>query len=631
MEYRSEVDGLRALSVILIILFHCNVYIFKGGFVGVDIFFVISGYLISSIILKELNEKKFSIFNFYERRIRRIIPCLFLVLVVSLPISLYYFYDQELKEFSNILLSILFFIPNIIFYLNTSYFEDLESFNFLLHTWSLGVEEQFYIFLPFFLIYIYKFNKNLILTIIILLILLNIILVQFGGNLNISYPYINDNFQFFNQSNYFSFYLLTSRIWEFFFGVILSFLFKYNLKINKFKSNLLALFGLILIFFSGFYFNSLTPFPSIFSVLPVFGTFLIILFSKGTLVGSILSINILKFIGKLSFSLYLWHNPISFIINKELDIENNFILFLLVFSISLLLSYFSWKFIENTFRDKKKISLKILIIYLLIMSSIVLIFCLVFKNTNKFAFNQLSEESINFLENYKGNLMAQEYRKNSCLRYDNENIIDESCFKISNNKKNLIIWGDSVANSLSFGLRKKFASEFNILETTSASCITNIKLENYGSICYENNKKFLELIKTKKINTVVFSVFDRIEKIKFNEISVFLKENKVKEIIFIGPNLNWQPNLPEYIARNNIDTKNTERIEVKKIFFKQNKIIKKKLKKYSNIKNINIIDELCDGTKCKYLIPNSKKNDNLILYDDNHYSLSGSIFIADLL
>lgn len=631
MNYRSEIDGLRGLSVILIVLFHCNVVYFNGGFIGVDIFFVISGYIISTIILREIDQKKFSILRFYERRIRRIIPCLLLVVFFSLFVSWHYFYYYEINEFSKSLLAIIFLIPNFFFYFHSSYFDSLESYNFLLHTWSLGIEEQFYLIFPFIMIILFKFKQQLIIFLTLFIIICNLLLIQFSGNFNLNPPYINEEFRFFNQSAFFSFYLLSSRFWELLFGVLVSFYFRFdNNKKNK-GNNILAIIGLLLIFFSVYYFNSITPFPSIFSIIPVFGTVLIILFSQNTILAKILSLNLFNFVGKLSFSIYLWHNPVTFIINREFNIENSFILFVLVFSSTFFLSFFSWKYVENYFRNSEICSKKNLFTYIIFMSCCIITFCAVFITSDKFVKNKLSFKSKYFLENYKGNIYSQAEQKKSCLRFEQNMNPKNTCFQISNIKKNIIIWGDSVANSLSYGIRNKYSNKFNILETTSGSCTPRIQLQNFGSNCYKNNLKFKSLIRTRKINTVIFTVFDKFELINFKEIENFLSENKVEKIIFIGPNLNWQPSLPKYIALNNIDLSKQSKINVKKNLFKENEIMKKRLNNFPKITHINVLDELCKNGECIFQIPKKEHNDSLIIYDDNHYSLIGSKYIADKL
>lgn len=196
MTYRAEIDGLRAIAVIPVILFHAGFSLFKGGFVGVDIFFVISGYLITTIIYKEINTGTFSYLHFYERRIRRIFPALFFMCFICIPFTWFWLAAKEYKRFSESLATINVFSSNILFWSQGGYFSPNTALKPLLHTWSLAVEEQFYIFFPFLLFWVR--NKKHQLTILSIVFLLSLIWSEYAAAL---YPSAN-------------FYLLLSRAWE---------------------------------------------------------------------------------------------------------------------------------------------------------------------------------------------------------------------------------------------------------------------------------------------------------------------------------------------------------------------------------------------------------------------------------
>ena len=212
IKYRPEIDGLRAIAVLSVIFYHAqlslnNFEVFKGGYIGVDIFFVISGYLITSIILKELIlTKKFSFRYFYERRVRRLIPPLVFVILLSIPLAWIYLLPSSLVDFTKSALYSLGFTSNYFFYFSElDYFDTDGLYKPLLHTWSLAVEEQYYLIFPFFLIFLYKFFRNKILLIFISILSLNLLLVQFSGNLKFEYPFIEniEDFKFEAASVYF--------------------------------------------------------------------------------------------------------------------------------------------------------------------------------------------------------------------------------------------------------------------------------------------------------------------------------------------------------------------------------------------------------------------------------------------
>ena len=160
MKYRAEIDGLRALAVVPVILFHAGFELFSGGFVGVDVFFVISGYLITTILIEDIENKRFSIVNFYERRARRILPALFFVITLCVPFSWILLSDSALSKFGSGLIGVSLFLSNVVFWRQQGYFDESAELNPILHTWSLAVEEQYYLLFPIFLILAWRFSKN---------------------------------------------------------------------------------------------------------------------------------------------------------------------------------------------------------------------------------------------------------------------------------------------------------------------------------------------------------------------------------------------------------------------------------------------------------------------------------------
>ena len=219
MKYRSEIDGLRALAIVPVILFHSGLSVFSGGFVGVDIFFVISGYLITQIIYEDIKRGEFSITKFYERRARRILPALFFIISISLPFSWYFLTPNHLSEFSKSIEWITTFRSNIFFYHQSGYFDGESELKPLLHTWSLSVEEQFYLFFPIYLVIFWRFKKNFIIS-------------SLGIVFLISFVYGNYKLQNNPAS---AFFYLSTRAWEILLGTFVGFYL--SMKGKKFQSD----------------------------------------------------------------------------------------------------------------------------------------------------------------------------------------------------------------------------------------------------------------------------------------------------------------------------------------------------------------------------------------------------------
>jgi peptidoglycan/LPS O-acetylase OafA/YrhL len=219
--YREEIDGLRAVAVLPVIFYHGGFHtFFAGGYVGVDIFFVISGYLITSVIEGEFEDQTFSLVNFYERRCRRILPALFLILFISTPFAYYSMLPEQLYEYGQSLISIIGLSSNFFYWWkDDGYFAKLTELNPLVHTWSLAVEEQFYFVFPL-LCYFFNNKKRYLRTILMGFALLSFFLAQWGGNLQSTG---NDQFQMFAQHSWASFYLPGGRVWELLLGAFTAF------------------------------------------------------------------------------------------------------------------------------------------------------------------------------------------------------------------------------------------------------------------------------------------------------------------------------------------------------------------------------------------------------------------------
>ena len=325
MKYRTEIDGLRALAVVPVILFHAGFELFGGGYVGVDVFFVISGYLITMILIEDIGNKRFSIVSFYERRARRILPALYTVAITTAIASSAILYPEHLVSFAKSLVSAPLFLANFYFWSERGYFEVTSELKPLIHLWSLAIEEQFYIIFPLILLFFNKFKKTFY------------SLLALGFILSLGASYYVTKIHFAT-----AFYFPFTRAWELLAGSLAALILHKNLvKLKVYNAEIIASFGLILIIYSIFSFDRSTIFPGIYALIPVVGTFLFIISASSSFyLKKLFSLKPIVFLGLLSFSLYLWHQPI-FSLSRHLTLFNgNFIEILLL---TLLLSYLTYR------------------------------------------------------------------------------------------------------------------------------------------------------------------------------------------------------------------------------------------------------------------------------------------------
>ncbi|MGZ2260296.1 acyltransferase family protein [Roseobacter sp. A03A-229] len=331
MKYRPEIDGLRSIAVLPVILFHGGLALFSGGFVGVDVFFVISGYLITTIIAGNLDEGRFSLLDFYSRRARRILPALVLVVACTIPFAWAWMLPTDFKDFGQSVSAVSLFSSNFLFWLESDYFAAAAERKPLLHTWSLAVEEQYYIFFPLLLMAFWRRaargTVGLLCVIFLASLAASEVLWRIAPDAN--------------------FYLLPSRIWELMAGSLVAI---WMLRRGPLPSNIGAAIGLGLILASIFLYDKTTPFPSLYALAPVMGTVLVILCGvQGTWVARILSLRAPVAIGLISYSAYLWHQPLFALARIRLGHPDIAIMMSLA-GLSLVLAWISWRFVEQPFR-----------------------------------------------------------------------------------------------------------------------------------------------------------------------------------------------------------------------------------------------------------------------------------------
>jgi len=337
--YRPDIDGLRAVAVLSVLLFHANPDWLTGGYVGVDIFFVISGYLITTIISKEISQGSFTVVGFYERRFRRLLPALFIVVLFCGFIGLILLHPRDLIDLAQSIFATSLFSSNILFNFESGYFDGPAEFKPLLHTWSLAVEEQYYLLFPIFLVLVNKYSKLSFRMWIFFLFILSFLICVTGTLLNPTA----------------AFYLLPSRAWELLAGSLIAVRALPFMK-NRILREVLALLGVFCIYFSLIFFTPNTFFPGYTAALPVIGTILLLYSGENqtykTIVARVLSNRLLVGIGLISYSLYLWHWPVlvyaNYATTSEINAPQLGLAMVSIFTLAVL----SWKYIETPLRKK---------------------------------------------------------------------------------------------------------------------------------------------------------------------------------------------------------------------------------------------------------------------------------------
>ena len=629
-KYRPEVDGLRAIAVISVIFYHAkfqlgknfnNIEIFQGGYFGVDIFFVISGYLITKYIYNEIKDKTLSIPHFYERRARRLLPALLVVIAFSILGAWIFMMPNQMKAFSGSAISSLFFFSNFWFLSEDSYLADVSALKPLLHTWSLSVEEQYYLIFPiFFLFLIFKaFKKSNI--IIFSLIIISFLFSIFTSNKN---PELN-------------FYLIFSRVWEILSGVLIAKV-EVEKSINlKKRAKLFPFIGIVLILFSLFFFDDSIKHPGVITILPIAGTILILSSSNSSEgVGHFLANKIMVGTGLISYSLYLWHFPIFAFARIKSDLLSNYDKFEFIL-ITILFSIITYFLIEKPFRNFKIIKTKVFLI--------VLGFCFfVLVSINSWIYfsnglpKRYSDQVLKFISfNYDYNKIYQEgkcYIKINNLQKDN---VFKKCKieKFDENKKNLYLWGDSHAAHLYPGILNKFRKKYNIFHRSAATCKPFLYHEKHK--CNKINSNIINDILKNKPNKIYLvgawtqNKLNEDKEIKnIEKTLIFLSKNlKESEINLVGPSIIWSDPLPKILLKkyrlsrkipNYLnDDKHKQRLELDKKFIMLTKNI--------NIKYHSPMRIFCKKGKC--LTKVGEDPDSLVTWDENHYTEKSSIYLVE--
>ena len=586
MKYRAEIDGLRALAVLPIILFHAQFEIFKGGFIGVDVFFVISGYLISSIILSNIEKGTFSLLDFYERRARRILPALTFVLLITCSISYFLMLPDELENTGQSIIATLLFVNNILLQITSGYWGLSPPFKPLLHTWSLGVEEQFYIIFPILIIVIYKFSPRMLVILPTILLLSSFFIGIYLAN---HFPVS-------------SFLGIHTRAYELLVGFLCAiYLRAPRNKISLNKKQFLSLVGIAMIVISIFTFDETTPYPGIYSLLPVIGSALIVLFAtKGTVLYSFFRLRILVAIGLISYSLYLWHQSLFAYARLASNAEPSLPEYFLMIILSFVFAYLSYRYVEAPYRNVSRVGRKTLIVHLTVTSSLIFLIASTFVLTKGFSSSFYGDS------NYGESSVWQNYV------HSRSSIANKKSEFLENNKTRLLILGNSHSEDFI-----NILAEADLLR--NSELIWRYKKKNYDCDIENEKHEFMPLIKT--ANIVIFArgsfegqcFLSAIRYLEHNNIDVFYTD-----YIHLGYNLNYIK-LDRFFSPNHLRSSTRTDFELQEHYKRQALIPAKNY--------LPLMDLILDDSGAVKILDD---DGNLLSVDRTHLTEPGARFIGSL-
>lgn len=601
--YRPDIDGLRAIAVLPVLFYHARVPGFTGGFVGVDIFFVISGFLITQILIREIDAGEFSLLRFYERRARRILPALFAVTLAVLATSSWLYLPSDFAEVPRSALAALGFVANIYFFTQAGYFQGSAETMPMLHTWSLGVEEQFYIAFPVLLIVIARIAPAWRLRMVILIAMASLFWAVAKQA----------------DTDAFAFYMLPTRAWELLAGSLLA-----AGALPKIRAlwlrQIVSILAVGAIIASVHFYSKETMFPGIMALPPVIAAMILIHCAQGTWVGRALSLKGPVAIGLISYSLYLWHWPLMVFAQYAQVAKFSGIQPMIMIAISLVVAWLSTHYIERPFRNSQRISSKAIL-----TSSLAGFLVLGAVSAALIAQDGWSSRFSNQANQFAAATADFSPIRAECI---NDAIGPDrpACILGATRQPSAIIWGDSHAVELAFVLGEEYKRRDQaILQRSRASCppVLSYDAPRDPKCTLFNAATMQEIVDNPKITTVYMAGFWAIESYKAARLDAPLTKTmeqlqKIgKRVILIGPVPKQPSHVPRALALLGTDAPTTSReeYEQKAGWFTRN---------YPqwHAQGISIVDptvSLFEGDRSIIVA-----NGEALYFDEHHLSLAGA-------
>ena len=631
LNYRPDIDGLRAVAVLLVFADHLRTR-FSGGYIGVDVFFVISGYLISSVILSEMNAGTFSIFHFYERRIRRIFPAL-LVMMLGVSVLAYrYFVPSELEAYAGSMLAAILSVSNFLFWHQTGYFDAPSALKPLLHTWSLGVEEQFYIFFPLFLVIVRKIapqrTRAAIWTVAGVTFALACVWVRRDPTA--------------------AFFFAPLRAWELLLGTIVSQ--RYLPVIHgKPARNVASGAGLLLIIVPAMMYTAKTPFPGLGALAPCLGAALLIAAGETgpSFVGNLLAWRPVVFIGLISYSLYLWHWPIlvfqrtsSMLVDLP---EGNKLAKLAVVIVSLVVATLSWRFVETPFR-KGRLRPGVPALFLLNGAAVALLAAIAVGMMathglpRRFPANALGVAEFTTYDE------TAAYRENVCFLGPKSTFVNFDpavCLASDPSRKQYLLVGDSHGADLYPGLSSVFP-ELNISQVNTAGCkILLDEVNQSKSMCGQLATYLYDFLARHPVDTVLLSGRWGKSDLPALKRTIDWIEQHGMHVVVFGPAIEYDAPLPRMLAIGLRDHAPSlalrhRLLEPEQLDAEMRNLVRKEW----GVRYISAYEDLCAAREGTGVVPQRNEPGDCVLYaepgvpmlfDTDHFTAQGSVLYAHVM
>lgn len=642
LKYRPDIDGLRAIAIISVLIFHAFPSSLPGGFIGVDIFFVISGYLIATIIFRELRSGTFSFLDFYRRRISRIFPALILVLGTCYIVGWFTLIAPDFKVLGKHIAGGFGFVQNLVLYKEDGYFDAASESKFLLHLWSLGVEEQFYIFFPLGAWLIWQ-RPKFIFPVIALAMLASL----FG------------DVRMLSISHSAAFYMPQFRFWEILLGSMLAHrgifpgAFEERLKNSKALCNSLSAVGIALLIASLILINPVRNFPGFWALLPVSGALLVIMAgSQAWLNQRLLANRLMVWIGLISYPLYLWHWVIFTYIRLVNAQELTPYYGLIAISLSVLFAFLTYKLVELPLR-RLKLPVSKPGVYVLLGVAFASAGLVTFyqngipsrPGTDIYARSEYAQYFVNSLPEWEyatKHHLSEAYRS-ECDFFDIYSYrfrkstmeprkeISADCYTPKTGTK-IMLWGDSHAQQYNYGLSHILPASISILQVASSGCEANFPAIPAGSrkYCDRSNTVALEVMEKEKPNILIIAQSEGHDTINdLVKLTARAKLLGVKDVIVIGPVPHYAPSLYQVIS-NKYWVKTPRRITDNLIpsSLQTEKLLSARYKAGAGgFDYLSAMNVFCDHDGCMTYLGTDRKT-GLVTYDYGHLVPEASLYFA---